>query len=228
MTPAVRTASTRLSRRGVITGSVLGLSALGIAAIAPRGPRDTVVVHVGDPALAGPLGDVWLGSPEAKVTLVAYAALTCPHCAAFHDGTWPAVRARWVDAGQVRFALRGYPLSPLDTAGFMLARADGDRNYYALTDLLFARQRSWAFVEKPLDALRELVQQAGISRDRFDAILRDQSLYDGVQRVSAQATSALGVHSTPTLFVDDDRHEGALTADALGEIIARALARSPG
>jgi hypothetical protein len=28
--------------------------------------------------------------------------------------------------------------------------------------------------------------------------------------------------------VDDDRHEGALTADALGEIIERALARSPG
>jgi protein-disulfide isomerase len=228
MPPVDRTASTRFNRRGVIAGSALGVSALGVAAMAVIRSRHPGVGHVGDPALAGPLGDVWVGSPQAKVTLVEYAALTCPHCAAFHDGTWPAVRARWVDAGQVRFALRGYPLSPLDTAGFMLAGADGDRHYYAVTDLLFARQRSWAFVEKPLDALREVVQQAGIGRDRFDAILRDQSLYDGVQRVFAQATSALGVHSTPTLFVDDDRHEGAPTADTLGEIIARALVRSPG
>lgn len=228
MPPADRTAPPRFNRRGLIAGSALGLSALGIASLAVMASRKPGAVHVGDPALAGPLGDVWVGSPGAKVTLVAYAALTCPHCAAFHDGTWPAVKARWVDTGQVRFALRGYPLSPLDTAGFMLSRADGDRNYYAFTDLLFERQRSWAFVEQPLDALRELMRQAGVSRERFDAILRDRSLYDGVQRVLAQATSVLGVHSTPTLFVNDDRHEGALTADALGEIIGQALERKPG
>lgn len=222
-----RIASPRFSRRGVIAGSALGLSALGVAALAAMASRKPGVGHVADPGLAGPLGDVWVGSPRAPVTLVEYAALTCPHCAAFHDGTWPAVKARWIDTGQVRFALRGFPLNSLDTAGFMLARADDDRDYYARTDLLFERQRAWAFVEKPLDAMRELMRQVGIGGDRFDAILRDQALYDGVQGVFAQATSALGVHSTPTLFVNDDRHEGALTADALGETIVRALGRKP-
>ncbi|MFF8802863.1 MULTISPECIES: DsbA family protein [unclassified Methylobacterium] len=88
---------------------------------------------------------------------------------------------------------------------------------------IFQRDRS---VEQAL--LRELMRQAGIDGGRFDTILRDQALYDGVQGVFAQATSALGVHSTPTLFVNDDRHEGALTADALGDIIGRALERRPG
>jgi protein-disulfide isomerase len=228
MPPADRAVPPRFSRRGVIAGSALGLAALGVAGVVAMASRKPGAIQVANPALAGPLGDVWMGSPRAPVTLVEYAALTCSHCAAFHDGTWPAVKARWVDAGQVRFALRGFPLSPLDTAGFMLARADGDRDYYARTDLLFERQRAWAFVEKPLDAMRGLMRQAGIDGDRFDAILRDQSLYGGVQNVFAQATSALGVHSTPTLFVNDDRHEGALTADALGDIIGRALERRPG
>lgn len=228
MTPVDRMACTRFSRRRLIAGSALGLSALGVAALAATWSRTPAVVHVGGTALAGPLGDVWVGSPRAKVTLIEYAALTCPHCAAFHEATWPTVKARWVDTGQVRFALRGYPLSPLDTAGFMLAHTDGDRNYYAFTDLLFERQRSWAFVEKPLEAMRELMRQAGLGNERFDATLRDQSLYDGVRRVSEQANSVLGVHSTPTLFVNDDRHEGALTVDALGDIIGRAVGWPPG
>ena len=109
----------------------------------------------------------------------------------------------------------------------MLARADGVRDYHARTDLLFARQRAWAFVEKPLDAMRELMRQVGIGGDRFDALLRYQALYEGVQGVFAQATCGLGVHSTPTLFVNDDRHEGTLTADALGETIVRAPGRKP-
>jgi protein-disulfide isomerase len=183
---------------------------------------------VDDPAMAGPLGDILVGSADAKVTFIEYAAVTCTHCAAFHDQVWPSIKARWIDTGQMRFALRGYPLKPLETAGFMLARADGERNYYAVTDLLFKRQAAWAFVPKPLDAMRDLMRQAGFSAERFDATLRDQGLYDGVRIVHERATSALGVRSTPTVYVDEKRQEGTLTPDALGEVIARALEGSTG
>ena len=53
--------------------------------------------------------------------------------------------------------------------------------------------------------------------------LSDQGLYDGVRIVHERATSALGVRSTPTVYVGEQRQEGTLTADALGEVIARAL-----
>ena len=129
MPPADRTAPPRFSRRGVIAGSALGLSALGVAGLSAMASRKSGAVHVADPALAGPLGDVWVGSPRAPVTLVEYAALTCSHCAAFHNKVWPGVRSRWVDTGKMRFVLRGFPLNPLDMAAFMLARTDGGRNY---------------------------------------------------------------------------------------------------
>ncbi len=164
---------------------------------------DALAVSVDDPSMAGPLGDIWIGASDAKVTLIEYAAVTCSHCAAFHDRTLPAVRRRWIDTGRVRFALRGYPLNPLDTARLHARRADGGRHYYAITDLLFERQTTWAFVPKPLDAMRDLLRQAGFDRAKFDALLADQELYDHVKRVQARATEGLGIHATPTFFVND-------------------------
>ena len=58
----------------------------------------------------------------------------------------------------MRFTLREFPLDPLATAGFMLARCDGDDKYYPIIDLLFDQQKNWAFTDKPLEALRQLMQ----------------------------------------------------------------------
>ena len=82
-----------------------------------------------DLATAGPLGDVWLGTADAKVTIIEYASLTCGHCATFHKDTWPALKAKYIDSGKVRFTLREFPLDPLATAGFMLARCNGNDKY---------------------------------------------------------------------------------------------------
>ncbi|MCJ2132176.1 thioredoxin domain-containing protein [Methylobacterium sp. E-045] len=211
------TAAGRSTRRNLLTGPILFGAAWAMATL----PSDALATAVGDPSMAGPLGDIWIGASDAKVRLIEYAAVTCSHCAAFHERTLPAIRTRWIDTGRVRFALRGFPLNPLDTAAFMLARSDGGRHYYAITDLLFEKQATWAFVPKPLDAMRDLLRQAGFDRAKFDAVLADQALYDHVNRVQARATEGLGVHATPTLFVNDARYEGALTGDGFDEVIAK-------
>ena len=79
-----------------------------------------------DLAVPGPLGDVAQGPADAKVTIIEYASMTCSHCANFHKATWPELKKRYIDTGKVRFILREFPLDPLATAGFMLARCDGD------------------------------------------------------------------------------------------------------
>ena len=122
-------------------------------------------------AAPGPLGDVALGPADAKVTIVEYASLTCSHCAAFHKDTWPELKKRYVDTGQVRFILREFPLDPLATAGFMLARCDGEAKYYPIVDLLFAQQSVWAFSKKPLDALQQMMRQAGFSTGKIRELL---------------------------------------------------------
>jgi protein-disulfide isomerase len=119
----------------------------------------------------------------------------------------------------VRFILREFPLDPLAMAGFMLARCDGEGKYYPVTDLLFDQQRNWAFTDKPLDALRAMMRQAGFSQEKFDACLKDQKLYDAVNAVKNRGMEQFRVDSTPTFFINGQRHPGNLSIDELEKII---------
>jgi len=194
------------------------LGAAGAAALMP-GAALAQNAPVQDLAVPGPLGDVWLGPADAKVTIIEYASLTCSHCATFHKDTYPKLKERYIDTGKVRFTLREFPLDPLATAGFMLARCEGESKSYPITDLLFDTQRTWAFVDKPLDALQQMLKQAGFSQEKFESCLRDQKLYEAVNAVRKRGEEKFKVNSTPTFFINGQRHGGSLSIDEFEKII---------
>jgi protein-disulfide isomerase len=164
------------------------------------------------------LPDVALGVHEAPVTIVEYASMTCGHCAGFYATTFPELKSKYIDSGKVRFILREFPLDPLAAAGFMLARCAGDmRN--AIVDLLFARQKTWAFTDKPLEALAALLKQTGMSQKSFDACLQNDDLRDKVYKVHDRAAEKFGVTSTPTFFINGKKETGEMTPDALAKLL---------
>ena len=71
----------------------------------------------------GPLGDEALGAADAPVTIVEYASMTCPHCAHFHQTTYPELKRKYVETGKLRFIFREFPLDQLAAAASMLARS---------------------------------------------------------------------------------------------------------
>ncbi|WP_262329816.1 DsbA family protein [Bosea sp. BH3] len=198
------------NRRQLLTG------AAGIAAVALAG-TGAARAQSALPA-AGPLGDVWIGSADAKVSIIEYASLTCSHCAHFHEATWPELKKKYIDTGKARFTLREFPLDPLATAGFMLARCNGNEKYYPMTDLLFAQQKNWAFTDKPVDALSALVKQAGFTQESFEACLKRQDIYDAVTVVKDGGAKA-GVNSTPTFFINGQKRNGAITIEEFDKIL---------
>ena len=203
------------NRRELLTG------AAALAAMTMLGGQAALAQS--DLSTAGPLGDVWVGAADAKVTIIEYASMTCGHCAAFHKDTWPALKAKYIDTGKVRFTLREFPLDPLATAGFMLARCNGNDKYNAMTDMLFSQQRAWAFTEKPVDALSSMVKQAGFTQDSFEACLKRQDIYDAVTQVKDRGAKA-GVDSTPTFFINGQKRSGALTIAEFDKILEPLLA----
>ncbi len=161
----------------------------------------------------GPLAEMALGDPNAPVTVIEYASLTCGHCANFHETTWPVLKSEYVDTGKVYFILREFPLDPLAAAGFMLARnAPGDR-YFDVVDLLFERQRDWAYSENPVEALQTLAKQFGYSPQTFEQTLSDQKLLDDINAVRARGSDEFGVNSTPTFFINGEEVRGALSPE---------------
>ena len=197
---------------GLAFGAALILPKLGLPALAQG-------VDLSGLLQPGPLGDVWLGPKDAKVTIVEYASMTCSHCAAFHRTTWPLLKERYVDTGKVRFTLREFPLDPLATAAFMLARCDGEAKYYPITDLLFDQQQAWAFQQKPVDALEQMLRQAGYSKEKFEACLKDEKIYAAVNAVKQRGLDTFKVDSTPTFFINGERYKGDMTIEGMEAVI---------
>ncbi len=173
-----------------------------------------------------PLADEWLGNADAPVTIIEYASLNCPHCAAFHEDVFSDFVSEFVDTGEVRFALREFPLNERAMAAIMLARcAPGDNGFYSLVGHLFDTQNDWALAAPDafLDTLFGEVQQAGFTRDSFDACLSNQELLDNVTTVQNYAFG-LGVDATPTFFINGKKYLGELSLEQLRAAIEAARA----
>ena len=166
----------------------------------------------------GALPDQSIGKADAPVTIVEYASMTCPHCAHFHKTTLPELKTKYIDTGKARLILREFPFDPRAEAGFMLARCSKD-NYYAMVDVLFRQQESWAGVPNAKDALLQISKLAGFTQESFEACLTDQKLLDDVRSVQKRGATEFKVDSTPTFFINGKTYKGALTIEEMSAII---------
>jgi protein-disulfide isomerase len=203
------------SRRDLLKFAAAG-SALGAAQLMglTQALAQNARVDVEQLMAAAALPDVVEGQANAPVTIVEYASMTCSHCAAFHNNVYPVLKSKYIDTGKAKFMLREFPLDPLATAGFMLARCAGDKRE-AMIALLFAQQKNWAFIEKPLDGLSNIVKQTGMSQETFEKCLKDQALYDKVNMVRDRGAEKFGVNATPTFFINGKRVSGEMTVEQL-------------
>lgn len=170
-------------------------------------------VSTSDLMAPGPLGEMTLGDPKAPNVIIEYVSMTCPHCQRFQTQVFPQIKTQLIDTGKLYYLLREYPLDPLARAAIVVARCAPPERYFPLVDLMYAHQDDWAFVDKPVDALFNLVKQAGFSREAFDACLTNQKLLDGVNWVQDRALNKFGVNSTPTFFVNGKKIAGEQTFD---------------
>ncbi|WP_131195866.1 DsbA family protein [Lichenihabitans psoromatis] len=215
----------KLNRRTVLRGAALAGVAASAGSVMLLDPGSARAATEGasypvDQLMAeGQLPDIWLGARDAPVTIIEYASMTCTHCAAFATETYPTLKSKYIDTGKVRFTLREFPLDPLATAGFMLARCAGPDKRMAMVDLLFAQQKNWAFVDKPVEALANTVKQAGISQTDFETCLKDQKLYDQVNAVRDNAAQKFAVDATPTFYINGKKQAGEMTVTDLDKIL---------
>ncbi|MDE2017827.1 MAG: DsbA family protein [Hyphomicrobiales bacterium] len=212
--------SSNASRRAFLAATA-ALVAAGGARAQTAAPAETVpMMKLMAPA---PLPDIVEGKADAPVTVIEYASMTCPHCARFHNDVYPAFKAKYVDTGKAKFILREFPLDPLATAGFMLARCQGPAKRDAMVDLLFEKQDQWAYVDKPIEALQGLVKQAGVSQSDFETCLKNQDLLTQVNGLRDAAGKDLNIDATPTFFFNGVKHTGEVSLDEMDKIIAPML-----
>lgn len=167
----------------------------------------------------GPLPEMIKGDPDAPVTIVEYASMTCGACGAFHNQVWPTIRERYVDTGQAKFVIREFPFDPRAAAAIMLARCAPNDGFFPMVDVLFEQQVAWARAENPIPVLRSIAKLAGFSQESFDACLKNQSVMDSVLTVRNRAADQFGVTGTPTFFINGDKHSGNMSVEEMSKLI---------
>jgi protein-disulfide isomerase len=186
----------KLDRRSLIAACLAGVFALGSPAFA----QDATVNRT-DLEAPGQLGEKSLGPADAKVTVVEYASMSCPHCAHFDATTFDDFRLKYIDSGKVRYIFREFPLNAPAFAVAMVARcAPGDK-YFDIVHTYFRSQEKWLTGNDLKAAMLEIAKGFGFTDQTFDACIANQALFKAINDVRDRGSS-FGVQATPTFFIN--------------------------
>jgi len=188
------------------------------------------------PAPANPAGprlegnDMVIGNPDAPVTLIEYASLTCPHCAEFENNTWPRLKREYIDTGLVRFIYRDFPLDNFAFMAAVIARCAGPERFFSFIEVFFAQQETWTRVPSSartqqdqgqaiIGNLRQLARLGGMSDSQFDQCQANREIQNVVLGHRMRGQNEMQVQGTPTFFINGNRHNGGYSFEALDQIL---------
>ncbi len=189
------------------------------------------------PKVSAPAGKAWTdvvsktadggflqGNPDAKVKLIEYGALSCPHCAHFaeesHDGM-----AKLIDAGQVNYEFRTFLIHPQDVPASLLAHCAGPEAFFPMAEQMFATQMDWLGKSSTITAedqaawgkmtpngvatamagklgLVDFVKERGLSEEKAKACLADKAGIDLLNNISKVGSEEKHITGTPSFFIN--------------------------
>ena len=154
-----------------------------------------------------------LGDKNAPVEVIEYASLTCPHCAAFHNGPWPKLKKEYVDTGKIKLIYRDFPTDQLALAASMVAKCAPENRYFSMIELMYRTQDKWRRAKNPHEALSNIGRLAGMSPATVEACMNNQAVFDGVMKQRNEGHENFNIEATPTLIVNGKKIEGGLTLE---------------
>ncbi len=170
--------------------------------------------------------DMYLGKADAKVVVIEYASLSCPHCARFNNDVLPQIKANYIDKGLVRWVYRDYPLNRPAYQAAVLTHCTSPLRYFGLVDQLFKSQDFWAAQQDALPSLHQIGISDGVTAEAFDACLKDQALQDKILTRLKEASDKYKVEATPSFLVGGELHSGEISYDDFKALLDKALGHS--
>jgi protein-disulfide isomerase len=174
--------------------------------------------------LATPEGGFRMGNPDAKVKLVEYGSLACPHCRHFEETGYKPLIQQYVRTGRVSYEFRNLLLNAPDISVSLLAHCAGAAKFFQMSEVVYATQPQWfakvagmtdaqkAEIEKMSDAERvvrlgeiagfpQIAARFGVTSARARQCLSDPN---GLEKLlsGTKAAEDAGINHTPTFLIN--------------------------
>jgi len=194
-----------------------------------------------------PEGGFVMGNPNAKVKLVEFGSLTCPHCAEFDEKGGKALIDNYVKKGLVAWEFRNFVRDPFDMTASLLARCGGESSFFGMTRSLYADQKGWigkiqaadpakaqALQAMPpaqqfstiadLAGLKQFAAMRGVPRAKADACLANQAEINQLVQMNSDAIASFNIPGTPTFLINGSVVDSTATWELLEPKLKDALA----
>ena len=191
-------------------------------------------------------GGFVMGNPNAKVKLIEFGSLTCPHCKHFDDEGVPHLLG-YVKSGQVSWEFRNYVRDAFDVTAALIARCNGAKDFFPLTRAIYKEQPDWeAKIEAtPQDQLKsmqdlptnqefvalakvaafaKLAAEHGLPPAKANQCLASEKSADQLVQMAENATTQFpDFPGTPTFVINGKMVPNVATWDGLEPALKKAL-----
>lgn len=226
--------------------AAVALAFVPAAALAKAAPKASAHIDWTRHVAVTPEGGFRMGNPNAKVALVEYGSLACPHCRHFEETGYKPLVDGYVRTGKVSYEFRNLLLNGPDISVSLLTRCSGPANFFAMSQVVYATQPQWqqkfaqlsdadkAALDKMTDrqrivrlaeigGLAQLGAKFGVTAARAQQCLADPKALQQLLDMTKVA-SANGITHTPT-FLINGKETDAATWDQLEPLIRQAGGR---
>lgn len=197
-----------MTRISALFAGIVALAAAGAALAEPLSTEEALKERI-------------LGNPEAPITIIEFASLTCPHCARFHMETLPRLKEEWLDTGKAKLVYRDFPTAPVALAVYaaMVARCAPEDRYFKYLDVFYKRQKNWTASSDPVNALSQLARLGGMSQADFTTCTENEALFTGIRENALDGQMEYDIKSTPSFVIAGKVVRGGMSYDDLNDIL---------
>ncbi len=175
-------------------------------------------------AISLPGNTPFIGSANAKVTVVEYADYRCPFCEKWYTTVMPTLKEKYINTGKIKFMYQDFAfLGPDSNTAGEASHCAADQNmFWQYHDYLFEHQgdesSNWANATHQ----KEFAQALGLNMTQFNSCL-DSGKYKKEVTDETAAGKKYGVTGTPTIFVNGVAIVGAQPLQSFTDAIDAAL-----
>ena len=170
------------------------------------------------------LKNITEGNENAKIEILVYESLTCPHCAEFHKKVYPDLKKNFIDKGLVKIEFKNFPLDVAGLNASKIAHCKNDGGSEIL-HFLFYNQNTWTkgeTIDEINYNLKEIIIKEKFGID-FTKCINNKKIEDHILEGRIEAVKKFEINSTPTLIINNKKFDKPLTYKNLKKAIEKLI-----
>ena len=164
------------------------------------------------------------GNENAKIEILVYESLTCPHCATFHNEVYPNLKKNFIDKGLVKIEFKSFPLDIVALNASKIAHCKNDGKPDIL-HFLFDNQSVWLkgeTIDQINSNLKVITNKENFGID-FTKCIENKKIEDYILEDRIEGERKFKIDSTPTLIINNKKFDKPLTYKNLKKAIEKLI-----